>query len=163
MVEEDADAERASKAAVTSLSGVSDPFENLKETTDLCPSQLHICIQAQNFLQLYELHRFPKRPTHGPRIRTPGPEEEMHLYHFRAVAIPGRSPRSSARRRSACPPPRKAFGTVRTQTLSGIPPTSEGFNEKALSPYCVASCGKPKDLMYIFWKPNHDNELVTFI
>lgn len=87
----------------------------------------------------------------------------MHWYHFRAVAVPGRTPVAQPGDAQLVLPPRKALGTVRTQTLSGIPPTSEGFNDKALSPYCVASCGKPEDLMYVFWKPNHDNELVKFL
>ena len=46
MEEEDAEAKGVCKAAVPSLSGVKDPFENLLKATDFRPS--HKCTYAYN-------------------------------------------------------------------------------------------------------------------
>lgn len=128
MEEEDAEVKGVSKAVVHSLSEVNDPFENLMKARDLSQSHLCVCIYISTKFPC-NYRRWIEKPTHRPRIRTPGPSFHtsfvLGLLHSLGEASSG-----PARPLSACPSHREAFGTVRTQIVPYIPPTSEAFNEE---------------------------------
>ena len=86
-----------------------------------------------------------------------------HNFCLRAVALPGRSSQWPARPLPACPSHMEAFGTVRTQIVSLIPPTWESFNEENTKCLLCGKLWEVKGVTHIFWKSNLHNKLVEQI